>query len=386
MSTYNRRIRSKTPGRAWPQEENVDAPLPRAYHASMQNGEEPPVDNPDITADYERTGAYNGKRIGDVLRSRREERGENLYTISDFLRIRPNFLAALENSRYDEFPADAYVIGFLRTYAQYLGLDSRAAIDQYRREMAGRRRKPQLSMPQPITEGRAPTVAILIGATMAALLLYGLWYGLSSSSRTVVETPPVLSLTAQEQPEPSASEQTSAAPMTPTESSTEVPEHAARSEPNVESITLAAPIPTAQAVPEPQTNAAVSTNAAKPADAPPVKTEEPAETPPLEATSPKKQVYGSPSGARISVRAEKETWVLVADARGNTVFDRIMNPGDVYHVPNAKGLRLTTGNGSGIILTVEGVDLPPLGRDSRIVRNVPLDADRLKELNARTHD
>jgi cytoskeleton protein RodZ len=139
-------------------------------------------------------------RIGDILRRVREGRGESLHVISDSLRIRPTFLAALDNSRYDEFAADAYVIGFLRTYADYLGLDSKAAVDLYRREMAGRRRKPQLNMPKPITEGRAPTVAILIGAAMAALMLYALWYALSTTSRTVQETPPSLPQTSQASP------------------------------------------------------------------------------------------------------------------------------------------------------------------------------------------
>jgi hypothetical protein len=55
------------------------------------------------------------ERIGDSLRAARLNRREDLYPIAEYLRIKPAFLVALENSQYDAFPADAYVIGFLRT-------------------------------------------------------------------------------------------------------------------------------------------------------------------------------------------------------------------------------------------------------------------------------
>ena len=55
------------------------------------------------------------ERIGDTLRKARTDKNDDLYLIAEYLCIKPAFLIALENSRYDEFPADAYVIGFLRT-------------------------------------------------------------------------------------------------------------------------------------------------------------------------------------------------------------------------------------------------------------------------------
>lgn len=82
--------------------------------------------------------------------------------------------------------------------------------------------------------------------------------------------------------------------------------------------------------------------------------------------------------ARLMIRADKESWVLVTDRKGNTLFDKILNPGESYSVPNIKGLRLTTGNGGGIVLNLDGVDLPRLSEESRIVRNVPLDPDKVK--------
>jgi cytoskeletal protein RodZ len=289
--------------------------------------------------------AFELDRIGALLRQARERRGENFYTIADFLRIRPGFLAALENSRYEELPADAYVTGFLRTYAAYLGLDSKAVIDQYRREMAGRRRRPQLNMPQPISEGRAPTVAILIGAAAAVILIYALWYGLSASSRDVATAAPPL-------PQPVALQ-------------------AAGSSFGSEPVAaLPAPIqPGAETQPVlPATDAAKAPEPAQAAS--------PAQPQPAAAASANNNAGGP--AARLVLRAEKGAWVLITDSKGNTVFDQILKPGDAYSVPDNKGLKLTTGNGNGIILSLDGIDLPRLADDARIVRNVPLDPARLK--------
>lgn len=283
------------------------------------------------------------ERLGDILRRVREHRGEPLDSIADYLRIRSGYLVAIENSQYDALPADAYVIGFLRSYANYLGLDGKAAIDQYRKEMAGRRKKPMLTMPQPVTEGRAPTVAILIVATILALLIYAAWYGLSSSDRAVVNAVTT-------QPPPA---QPSAAPAVPT---------VADSAPVV-----ATPAPSLPAPPSVATSTATPPVAIAP--------------PPAPAAPPKPtgKVFGvAQTNPLLSLRAEKESWVMVVDKSGVTLFDHIMKPGDSYNVPDIKGLRLTTGNGGGVVLTLEGTDLPRLAPDSRIVRNLPLDPALLK--------
>ena len=311
-------------------------------------------------------------RVGTLLRRAREQRGEDFYTIADFLRIRPDFLAALENSHYGELPADAYVIGFLRSYAAYLGLDSNAVIDQYRREMTGRRRRPQLNMPKPLSEGRAPTAIILIGATIAALLIYVLWYGLSTSNRTEVDVPPPLpQIAAVSAASPVPSDETASPLVAAPSSEPPAPQAATFSTtPITTSATKETPAVAAKEQPAPIT--------AHDNDKPeaPTKAQAP-ETPQL--APPKGEVYGpSSSSAHIVIKAEKESWILVADSRGNTIFDKILKPGDVYNVPDTKGLTLTASNGNSLVLSLDGVALARLAPDSRLVRNVPLDPARLK--------
>ena len=133
-------------------------------------------------------------RIGDILRRVRESRSESLHAVSDYIKIRTYYLEALEASQYQALPADTYAIGFLKTYADYLGLDGAAAVAQFRREVSGRPRQPNLYMPQPEPEGRAPTAAIVLGGIFLALAVYALWYSLSAPDRASL-TPPEVPVT-----------------------------------------------------------------------------------------------------------------------------------------------------------------------------------------------
>ena len=63
------------------------------------------------------------KDIGDFLRERREERGISLIEVEKALKIRKKYLQALEEGNIDIIPGRAYIIGYLRNYSKYLGID-----------------------------------------------------------------------------------------------------------------------------------------------------------------------------------------------------------------------------------------------------------------------
>src|ERR1700685_861855 len=60
--------------------------------------------------------------VGEVLQERREELGLELDEIGAMLRIKPGYLAALEQGRTHDLPGPTYAIGFVRAYAEFLGL------------------------------------------------------------------------------------------------------------------------------------------------------------------------------------------------------------------------------------------------------------------------
>lgn len=58
----------------------------------------------------------------------------DVHEVEETTKIRAKYLRALENEEYNLLPGPAYVKSFLRTYADYLGLDSRRLIDLYKRQ------------------------------------------------------------------------------------------------------------------------------------------------------------------------------------------------------------------------------------------------------------
>jgi hypothetical protein len=73
-------------------------------------------------------------RLGDQLRAARERRKTVLEQVSEETRIQLRYLEALERHDWECLPADVFTRGYLRTYAQYLGLDPEHLLKAYARE------------------------------------------------------------------------------------------------------------------------------------------------------------------------------------------------------------------------------------------------------------
>jgi hypothetical protein len=69
--------------------------------------------------------------IGNSLRRARERLGLELSQVEDATRIRKKYLKALEDERFDVLPAPAYAKGFMRTYADFLGLEGERFVDEF---------------------------------------------------------------------------------------------------------------------------------------------------------------------------------------------------------------------------------------------------------------
>lgn len=72
--------------------------------------------------------------VGQTLRKARLERGIELSEVERVTKIRPKYLQAIEADRWDLLPGEAYARGFLSTYAQFLGLDERELLAEFRSE------------------------------------------------------------------------------------------------------------------------------------------------------------------------------------------------------------------------------------------------------------
>src|ERR1700757_241941 len=69
--------------------------------------------------------------IGNSLRDARLRQGLDFPQVELATKIRGKYLRAIEEEQFDVLPAGTYVKGFLRAYAEFLGLDGQLYVDEY---------------------------------------------------------------------------------------------------------------------------------------------------------------------------------------------------------------------------------------------------------------
>lgn len=99
--------------------------------------------------------------IGASLREARVKRGLSPADVHKAIRIRDRYLQALEEERWELLPGDAYVKGFLRTYADFLGLDGNLYVDEYASRFASAEEQPLAPQPMPRAESGRRRIGFL---------------------------------------------------------------------------------------------------------------------------------------------------------------------------------------------------------------------------------
>ena len=115
--------------------------------------------------------------VGALLRASRVRIGEDLQDVAILLRIRYPYLEAIEGGRFEELPGKTYAVGFVRAYADHLGLDGEEVVRRFKAEAAGDEvSRTDLRFPTPIAEASVPGGAIVFMGLLIAILAYGAWY------------------------------------------------------------------------------------------------------------------------------------------------------------------------------------------------------------------
>ena len=112
------------------------------------------------------------KRIGQELREARVRSGKELIDVWRALKIRPNFLAAIEEGRFEDLPGRAFTIGYASRYARYLQLDVERLHERLEAEIAahgGIVVTDRIDI-EPVPGRRFPVVGLAIAGLLAALI------------------------------------------------------------------------------------------------------------------------------------------------------------------------------------------------------------------------
>jgi hypothetical protein len=140
--------------------------------------------------------------IGTSLREARVRQGVDLLEAERATKIRSKYLRALEDERFELLPAQTYVKGFLRSYAEYLGLDGQLYVDEYNsRYVADEDALPRVRRTRQSPAHRRVESGVLLitlaGIAVTAALVIVAW---KYSGDPAAQQGPVVPLTQQQQP------------------------------------------------------------------------------------------------------------------------------------------------------------------------------------------
>ena len=125
-----------------------------------------------------KTGGDDRQVLPGFCAELREARLRGGYSLSDaahVLRIQEHYLEALEEGRFDQIPGTTYIIGFLRSYSGFLGLDPDEIIDAFKREQGLGTKEPRLAFPSPSDSSPKPKFWLILLVLVLAGLAYGGW-------------------------------------------------------------------------------------------------------------------------------------------------------------------------------------------------------------------
>jgi cytoskeletal protein RodZ len=272
--------------------------------------------------------------LGQVLREAREAKGVSLAEAEDATKIRLKYLRALEEGQYDILPPSVYVRGFLRSYANYLGLDPEYVVELYDQTVPEgiTPREPQIIAEPLVPSSRInweliAGILLLIAVGVLAVWVYRQYVAPLALSPT--PTPPTVA------------ERKEAAQSIPAANPSPV---------------RAAASPTAvppTATPVPPTATPVPPTATRP----PRPTATPT-TAPAQATD-----------LRLALRTTARSWLrIIID--GETVFQGILNAGESRIWRGKREIRLRTGNAGGVEVTLNGQPLGALGKSGEVLERI----------------
>ena len=317
-------------------------------------------------------------RVGGALRGARQSRGEELQAAADALRIRRSYLEALEESNYSALPGRAYALGFVRSYAEHLGLDAGDIVAGYKAETAAQPGA-EMSFPEITEETRLPKGSLLILGLLLAAGIYGGWLLSLSADRMVTErVPPVperlgpATQMARPTAEAGAGPVTGAPAAVPPgqeDDTAHLPGDVAAAATNHNVPAREAMAPASQREPD----RAVSGDIAVAALQPPA-----ALMPTALESIPEGRVYGVPSGGRVVIRARAEdAWIRIEDRETNVLLEETLGVGDVYRAPDRDGLILVARDAGALEILLDGQSLGLAGPEGLVLTGKSLDISDL---------
>lgn len=318
--------------------------------------------------------------VGADLRQTRTQRGLSINDIAQTLRIKPDFVRAIEESDFDALPGKTYAIGFVRAYADIMGAKSEEYMRRFKAEMIGAEELKFNAITarekrKPIPVGQLLTVAVVL---VLSVVLWRNGERALSAGADVLEAfkpnPPAdLSVAVEGYSESRVSEDTLH------ETTDRAPRQVAGPERHGVQPGSSGDLPAASdegsgagsvapAGEEAQSGAAAA-EGILPFVAEPAR---PEPSPMADGTR-----WGSENhDARLRLKALSDVWLRI-EVDGHVMFERVLRASDSYSPPNSATTTIATRNAGALEVYVDGAFLRPLGETGQAVAGRVLDPDKL---------
>jgi cytoskeletal protein RodZ len=269
-----------------------------------------------MTKDSDILSKYGGRTAGELLKDAREQRNLSIEQIEEALKIKARHIEAIEYDDHDELPGRVYAIGFIKSYAEYMGFDAEELVELFKMTSIGRHTNIELpSHGDVMIVSQTPSPIIII-VCIVALCGFGIFIGNKNSSRT----PDELALVP-EVPQDLADELAQKNTMMYTET-------------------------------EFEGGGKVD--------------------PPVQGSKPSSSVKKDGADAEIVIKAVYDSWIKVSDKTGRSVYAGILQMGRSYKVPKGEDYTLMTGNSGGTEIIINGKSIGTLGTVSQVRKNIKL--------------
>lgn len=272
--------------------------------------------------------------LGATFRKARETSGLPLEKIAAETKISARFLLAIESESFNLLPGGIFNRGFIRSYAEYLGLDSEQAVADYDR-MFTKAQEPLEVLVDAERESSRKSDRNLYPIAAAILFVSVIAYYL------VTRKP---STSTEQAPQSTAEKQ---ATQTPTVSAPAAVDALPKLE---SSATVAQP-----------TSTALSTSTPSPMTAQPSPPSQEISRPPATTAS----AASTASTLALDINANSQTWVKVTSDGTVTLAD-ILQPGTERRFSAERSLNVTIGNAAGVTLKINGRELKELGAEGKV--------------------
>ena len=358
--------------------------------------------------------------IGEILQNKRVELNKSIEEISDYLRIKPQYLKALEENNFNNLPGSAYVIGFIKSYASFLNLNPNDIIVQYKQETGA-----FSSSENPLTEDENSLIQdpiinsnhIIIGGVVVLIAIVFVIFLNSSEKQSseimgkegqqISEVQPNMEISIQntnisDNKNAPATLNTSDNGVKPFEITTIssndtniTNNEGVNTESSKETTTSVTQLNTTPEyfetkvdnvelqLPQSDVNSLTTFNSSD---------DEGSENE-TDTNIASGNEYGlmNKEDSLIQLRATKDVWIKLKKdglykydsdlgdvGTGESVFEAILKPGDIYYIPNGDDYFLTIGNAQGVDIIVDGEVIAPLSTREVSRHNIEMSVEKLK--------